>query len=173
MVKHRPPLRSKAWFFQAAARHSRHYCLLGYGSDVREFTSLIIRTAVGLYREKGHFRVPKTLSFKTRLSENKFYMRIKKHFHINGFTLNLALKQRLGATLKWSIVHTEAYQWLDYSDCICGCQLLFCTTDLDQCQAVPAAMTQVGRRKKSVSLKRLPCAGKLLRADQIWFGVSP
>ena len=78
MVKHRPPLRSKAWFFQAAARHSRHYCLLpGYGSDMREFTLLIIRTAVGLYREIGHFRVPKILSFKTRLSENKFCMRIK------------------------------------------------------------------------------------------------
>ena len=168
MVKHRPPLKSKAWFFQAAARHSRHYCLPGYGSDIREFTPLIIRTAVGLYREIGHFRVPKTLSFKTRLSENKFYMRTK-----NIFTLSLALRQRLGATLKWSIVHTEAYRWLDYSDCICGCQLLFCTTDLDQCQAVPAAMTQVGRRKKSVSLKRLPYAGKLLRADQIWFGVSP
>ena len=85
----------------------------------------------------------------------------------NIFTLSLALKQRLGATLKWSSVHIEAYRWLDYSDCICGCQLLFYTTDLDQCQAVPAAMTHVGRRKKSVSLKRLPWAGKLLRADQI------
>ena len=28
-------------------------------------------------------------------------MRIKKHFHINGFALRLALKQRLKITRKW------------------------------------------------------------------------
>ena len=30
-------------------------------------------------------------------------MRIKTHFHINGFALSLALKQRLGGTRKWAI----------------------------------------------------------------------
>ena len=30
-------------------------------------------------------------------------MRINNHFHINGFALSLALKQRLEATQKWSI----------------------------------------------------------------------
>ena len=30
-------------------------------------------------------------------------MRIKNHFHINGFALSLALKQRLEATGKWPI----------------------------------------------------------------------
>ena len=28
-------------------------------------------------------------------------MRIKSYFHINGFALSLALKQRLGTTQKW------------------------------------------------------------------------
>ena len=31
-------------------------------------------------------------------------MRIKNHFHINGFALSLALKERLEATQKWSIL---------------------------------------------------------------------
>ena len=30
-------------------------------------------------------------------------IRIKNHFHINGFALSLALKQRLGATRKWPV----------------------------------------------------------------------
>ena len=36
-------------------------------------------------------------------NEVYLYMRRKKHFHINGFTLSLALKQRLEATGKWPI----------------------------------------------------------------------
>ena len=35
---------------------------------------------------------------------NFICIRIKKHFHINGFALSLALKQRLGATRKWPVV---------------------------------------------------------------------
>ena len=30
-------------------------------------------------------------------------MRMKKDFHVNGFTLSLALKQRLEATQKWPV----------------------------------------------------------------------
>ena len=30
---------------------------------------------------------------------------IKKSFYINGFTLSLALKQKLDATRKWSIIN--------------------------------------------------------------------
>ena len=53
----------------------------------------------------GHFRVPKTLTFKTRqstkcfLSKSFICMRINNHF----ISLSLALKQRLRVTLKWSI----------------------------------------------------------------------
>ena len=50
----------------------------------------------------GHFRVLKTLTFKTRLSENEFIcVRIKYHFHIIDFAFFLAFKQRLWATGKW------------------------------------------------------------------------
>ena len=56
----------------------------------------------------GLFRVRKTVIFRTRLRAKPFLvkmsyicMRIKEHFHINGFALSLALKQRLGATQKW------------------------------------------------------------------------
>ena len=50
----------------------------------------------------SHFR--NEAKFKTFLVKMKFIcMRIKKHFHINGFTLSLALKQRLEATGKWPI----------------------------------------------------------------------
>ena len=46
----------------------------------------------------GYFRVAVTLTFKTRLSaKNKCYLHEnKKSFHINGISLTLALKQRLG-----------------------------------------------------------------------------
>ena len=61
----------------------------------------------------GLFRVRKTVIFRTRLSAKPFLvkmsyicMRIKEHFHINGFGLSLALKQRLGATQKWPIART-------------------------------------------------------------------
>ena len=47
----------------------------------------------------GHFRVPKNLTFKTRLSAKPLYVSficiiIKNHFHINGFALSLAFKVR-------------------------------------------------------------------------------
>lgn len=38
-------------------------------------------------------------------------MIIECHFHINGFTLNLALKQTLGATWKWLICE-RSYSYL-------------------------------------------------------------
>ena len=50
----------------------------------------------------GHFQVPKThlqneVKFKTFLVKMSFIcMRIKQHFHINGFALSLALKQTWG-----------------------------------------------------------------------------
>ena len=47
----------------------------------------------------GHCRVVRTLTCKTRLSAKMIFicMRTKSHFHINGFILSLALKQRLEA----------------------------------------------------------------------------
>ena len=54
------------------------------------------------------FPSSKTSTFKTRLIAKHFFvkmsfifMRKKNHFHINGFTCSLALKQRLGETRKW------------------------------------------------------------------------
>ena len=41
-------------------------------------------------------------------------MRIKMHYYINGFALWLTLKQRLGATWKWSI--TVYYIELSYPE---------------------------------------------------------
>ena len=35
-------------------------------------------------------------------------MRIKIHFHIIGFALSLASKQRLGATQKWPLGHMSS-----------------------------------------------------------------
>ena len=32
---------------------------------------------------------------------------IKNHFHMNGFALSLALKQKIGATLRWPIQYME------------------------------------------------------------------
>ena len=58
-------------------------------------------------RSVSHFRDPKALTFKTRLSqnlscENELYLHEnKKLFLIHGFVPSLTLKQRLGATWKW------------------------------------------------------------------------
>ena len=53
------------------------------------------------------FPSSKTLSFKTKLSAKPFLWKKlclheneKNHFHVNGFTFSLVLKQRLGATRK-------------------------------------------------------------------------
>ena len=43
-----------------------------------------------------------------RSCENEFYLRgNKNHFHINGFALSFALKQKIGETLRWPIQHME------------------------------------------------------------------
>ena len=39
----------------------------------------------------------------TFLVKSYICLRIKNHFHVNGFALSLALKQRLRVTRKWSI----------------------------------------------------------------------
>ena len=68
----------------------------------------------------GHFRVPKILIFKTRLCTkplqwNEFYMHENKnYFNINGLAISLALKQRHGVALKWSIVSSVSFAWLWY-----------------------------------------------------------
>ena len=49
----------------------------------------------------GHFRVPKCKTFLVKM--RFIFMRIKNLFHINGFALSLALKQRLGTTPKCPI----------------------------------------------------------------------
>ena len=38
-------------------------------------------------------------------------MRINNHFHINGFALSLALKQKLGPTRKWPIKATGMHEF--------------------------------------------------------------
>ena len=69
-----------------------------------------LRVALSVEREHfiyvqpiGHFPVSKNLTFKTSLSAKpllSYCIIIKHHFHINGFALSLALKQRLQATRK-------------------------------------------------------------------------
>ena len=60
-------------------------------------------------RTIGHFRVPLCLCFKASLSaKNDFYFHEKEtarrtHFHMKGFALRLALKQRQKRTRKWPI----------------------------------------------------------------------
>ena len=56
------------------------------------------------------YRVLRTLTLKTRLSAKTFHvkmsffcMKMRNRFHINGFALSFALKQRLVATRKWPI----------------------------------------------------------------------
>ena len=48
-----------------------------------------------------HFRVPKCKTFLVKMSF--IFKRIKNRFQINGLALSLALKQRLGTTLKLPI----------------------------------------------------------------------
>ena len=60
----------------------------------------------------GHFRVPKHLShFQNEAKCETFVVKmsficiiIKNHFHINGFALRLALKERFFGTRKWPII---------------------------------------------------------------------
>ena len=49
----------------------------------------------------GHFRVPKTLTFLVKMSF--ICMRMKNHFHIKGWALNLVLIQGPGGTRKWPL----------------------------------------------------------------------
>ena len=62
-----------------------------------------------------HFRVPKTLTFKTRLSAKPFLWE-KFHFkeNKNHFAFSLALKQRLRATRKWPVGYDSPWPecWL-------------------------------------------------------------
>ena len=58
----------------------------------------------------GHFRVPKTLTFKMRPIAQPFLWKWvlfaweRKHFHIKGWALNLVLMQRPRRTRKWPIL---------------------------------------------------------------------
>ena len=55
----------------------------------------------------GHFRVPKTLTFKTRF----ICMRMKNDFHIKGWAPTIALKQRPKGTQKWPILNLKSKAW--------------------------------------------------------------
>ena len=63
----------------------------------------------------GHFRVPKNLTFKARLSAKpliwKWFLIIydanKTHFHNKGFALSLVLKVRVFGTRKWPILKSR------------------------------------------------------------------
>ena len=58
----------------------------------------------------GHFRVPKTITFKMRPIAQPFLWKWvlfaweRKHFHIKGWALNLVLIQRPRGTRKWPIL---------------------------------------------------------------------
>ena len=56
-----------------------------------------------------HFQVPKTLTFKTRLSTKPFlWEKFRFQENKNHFTFSLALKQRLRATRKWPIAYDSS-----------------------------------------------------------------
>ena len=62
---------------------------------------------VNVIKRTENFRSSKTLLFRTKATRKTFLvkmrflrMRRNNHFHINGFTFSLALKERLGATRK-------------------------------------------------------------------------
>ena len=71
----------------------------------------------------GHFRVPLCLCFKASLSAKPFLWKwlwlheneaaCRTHFHMKGFALRLALKQRHKRTRKWSINLVNAPLQLD------------------------------------------------------------
>ena len=73
----------------------------------------------------GHFRVPRSLTFRTRLRTKPFFFISKQApwLLIKGFALSLALKQRLG---------TMAY---------CARHVMICILPA-QLPDIPAAMTQ-------------------------------
>ena len=77
-----------------------------------------IRETGSRLRQIGHFRVPKTLTFKMRPSAQMSFicMRMKNHFHIKGWALNLFFIQRSGGTRKWPIAYTTLlYHYLHNS----------------------------------------------------------
>ena len=77
---------------------------------VPEFPRVVVHVSKGAAFYNRPFPSSKNFHFqneakcKTFLLKMTFiFMTIKSHFYINGFALNLALKERLGATWKWPI----------------------------------------------------------------------
>ena len=70
----------------------------------------------------GHYRVPKTLTFKMRLGAQPFLWkmsfistRMKNDFHFKGWAPTLVFKQRPGGTRKWPIdwwTNAEKDEWI-------------------------------------------------------------
>ena len=67
-----------------------------------------VENTVSVGQYVGHFQVPKNSRFQNKAKCVTFLLlrflhkRRKNHFQINGFALSLALRQRLGATRKWT-----------------------------------------------------------------------
>ena len=77
---------------------------------LRESRSCFIRNCSSKLLMNWQFPGAKNSHFQTRLSAKTFLekmnficMRIRTHFHIYGFALSLALKQRLRVNRKWPI----------------------------------------------------------------------
>lgn len=65
--------------------------------------------ALGLHKDpKAISEFQNGVKCKTFLVKKRYIcIRTKNHFHVNGLTLSLTLKQRFGATLKWLIGYSS------------------------------------------------------------------
>ena len=89
-------------FLRALYKDLSYFIYLGFPLRDLKVNQMILGSSLGMRRSAtthGYFRVPKTLTFKMRPNlhdlscENEFIcMRMKNHFHIKGWVLNLLLK---------------------------------------------------------------------------------
>ena len=92
-------------FLRALYKDLSYFIYLGFPLRDLKVNQMILGSSLGMRRSAtthGYFRVPKTLTFKMRPNlhdlscENEFIcMRMKNHFHIKGWVLNLVLIVRV------------------------------------------------------------------------------
>ena len=100
---------SSGIYMEIELRSERRETLLFLSFNMAAVTSCANQQTSNMMRI-GHFRVLKTLFFKTRPGAQPFLwkksficMRMKNHFHIKGRARNFVLIQRPGGTRKWLV----------------------------------------------------------------------
>ena len=105
--------------WKLSKRHSWKQFLLRRKKEQEIYHELLENISEIYLREYriGHFRVPKTLTFKMRLGAQPFLvkksficMRMKNDFHNKRWAATLVLKQRPGWTRKWPIASCKIFQ---------------------------------------------------------------